>query len=282
MIYNLNGTQLSEYLSRGPTLCFFTDKTRYQQPKDISPSHSVKESEKNILWSVLFFLICTRSSWGSFWTPSSVCSVEISSVYFMSSCRQTNQPTHSRRWKQTFLMKHFLLKRQVKCPSDSKHHYYLEVRISCLRSLFFFSSIFLIKLKQEVSVWGLCGPGEADLLTCGRGDREWSLEVNTQEDRPTSAWGNQDRKLKKGGGRLWECGESQTLFWAGREGIPRASTGGSTKSHICRDGSDRNRTHSGCTESDVNVSRCHACTSPLVNQEHHCMSDSLITSHCDH
>ena len=237
MIYNLNGTQLSEYLSRGPTLCFFTDKTRYQQPKDISPSHSVKESEKNILWSVLFFLICTRSSWGSFWTPSSVCSVEISSVYFMSSCRQTNQPTHSRRWKQTSLMKHFLLKRQVKCPSDSKHHYYLEVRISCLKSLFFFSSIFLIKLKQEVSVWGLCGPGEADLLTCGRGDREWSLEVNTQEDRPTSAWGNQDRKLKKGGGGSGNVGNPRLCFeQAGRasRGLPQVAVQRATSAETGR------------------------------------------------
>ena len=226
-------------------------KNRYQPPKDISPSHNVKESEKNILGSVPFF--------------------------------QTGSEVHT----QTSLMKYFPLKCKVKYPSDSKHYYYLEVRISRLKSLLFFPLHLFNKLET----------------------RSFCLRfVWSRRNRPTYLWerwswmkfgskhagGSSHFCLRKsgsevkkgGGGWLWECGESQTLFWAGREGIPRASTGGSTKNHICRDGSDRNKTDSGCTQSDVNVSHCHACTSPLVNQEHLCMSDSctatLTTSLCVH
>lgn len=79
---------------------------------------------------------------------SSVCFVEISSVFFCV-ILPTNQPTNTQTWKQTSLMKYSLLKCKVKCPSDSKHYYYLEVRISCLKSLFFFPLHLFNKLETR-------------------------------------------------------------------------------------------------------------------------------------
>lgn len=150
-------------------------------------------------------------------------------------------------------MKYSLLKCKVKCPSDSKHYYYLEVRISCLKSLFFFPLHLFNKLETRSFclrfVWSRRNP--PTYLW-----ERWSwMKFGSKHAGGSSHFclrkSGSEVKKRGGGGGLWECGESQTLFWAGREGIPRASTGGSTKNHICRDGSDRNKTDSGCTQSDV-------------------------------
>lgn len=150
-------------------------------------------------------------------------------------------------------MNYSLLKCKVKCPSDSKHYYYLEVRISCLKSLFFFPLHLFNKLETRSFclrfVWSRRNP--PTYLW-----ERWSwMKFGSKHAGGSSHFclrkSGSEVKKRGGGGRLWECGESQTLFWAGREGIPRASTGGSTKNHICRDGSDRNKTDSGCTQSDV-------------------------------
>lgn len=185
-------------------------------------------------------------------------------------------------------MKYSLLKCKVKCPSDSKHYYYLEVRISCLKSLFFFPLHLFNKLETRSFclrfVWSRRNP--PTYLW-----ERWSwMKFGSKHAGGSSHFclrkSGSEVKKRGGGGGSGNVGNPRLCFeQAGRasRGLPQVAVQRTTSAETGR--TETKQTLDAHSQM-LNVSRCHACTSPLVNQEHCRMSDScaatLITSHCDH